>query len=100
MQGGAFRDVVEACGPGSGRIAFILPPLVLILEHAENEKGAALTEADVLAVRDSAGAIAMDIQDAITLSERRGQDLDPGDVWRQWLHYRAGGELTYPNSLK
>jgi hypothetical protein len=65
------------------------PPLVAVLLAAEREKGAPLTEAEVLAVRDDAVTMTVPASVLGQLQRSRGYtDLDPDDCWRQWRAVR------------
>lgn len=71
-------------------ITFI-PALVLLLTNAEQEKGRALTEDEVLAIRDGGVCIALARSTVRDMAESRGyDDLDPEDVWTQWQQVRRG----------
>jgi uncharacterized protein YegJ (DUF2314 family) len=58
-----------------------IPMLGAILLAAEDKKGAPLTEAEVLSVRDSAACMMMTPEHAAALAATRGNDLDPENVW-------------------
>jgi len=71
-----------------------IPPLVVLLSHLEKEKGAPLTEAEVLEARDKAACIALPGPEAAALIKARGyHDLDLENVWSDWLSFKsaAGG---------
>ena len=62
-----------------------IPALVTILLRKEREKGAPLSEEEVLAIRDSAACIALPISEKAALEESRGyRDLDTENVWQDW----------------
>jgi hypothetical protein len=62
-----------------------IPAFVVLLSHLERQKGAPLTEAEVLAARDNAGAIALPLSQAKALADKRGyDDLDPARIWEDW----------------
>lgn len=66
-----------------------MPPLVVLLRHAEQEKGSPLTEQEVLGIRNKAVCMMMRVEHAAMLDERRGyNDLDPQRVWEQWQEVR------------
>lgn len=67
-----------------------MPALVAVLLHKEREKGAPLTEAEVLAVRDAAECT-MTPHDVVTkIAEARGyDDIDPERVWEEWSAIRT-----------
>ena len=62
-----------------------VPALVAVLMHHENEKGAPLTEEEVLSIRDSVDSIAIPLSAKQKLEETRGYaDIDPENVWAEW----------------
>jgi len=93
--GGDYVTVKAACELRPGTAPFFIPMLVVLLEHDEDLKGAPLSEAEVLARRDSASCIQMRVEDYIAMHDRRGPDLDPNNLWADWLHFKQTGELTY-----
>ncbi len=67
-----------------------VPALVAILWALRKEKGSPLTEAEVLACRDSAECIAMPISVAQKIAHERGyEDVDPENVWADWESFRV-----------
>ncbi len=71
-------------------IPVFIPALVVLLHHAERQKGSPLTEQEVLNIRDNGSCIMMQVEDAIALDERRGyNDVDPERVWDQWQEART-----------
>lgn len=70
-------------------IPVFIPPLVVLLRQAERQKGSALTEQEVLDIRDKGVCMMMSVEHAIALEEKRGyNDLDPERVWEQWQEAR------------
>lgn len=66
-----------------------MPALVVILHAAEKEKGAPLTEAEVLAIRDDAVCMTVPLSVANDLERSRGySDISPEDCWDEWLSVR------------
>jgi hypothetical protein len=66
-----------------------VPALVAVLIALENDKGAPLTEQEVLRARDGAGSIAMPRFAAEAVAKERGYlDLDPEDIWNAWQAFR------------
>jgi len=62
-----------------------MPPLVVLLAHHEKQKGAPLTEAEVLSIRDRAVCIALPRSDARQMAEKRGyEDVSLENVWQEW----------------
>lgn len=67
-----------------------VPALVAVLLHLEQEKGSALTEAEVLAARDTAACIAMPRSVHQSVADARGyDDIDPEHAWVEWQSIRA-----------
>jgi hypothetical protein len=67
----------------------IMSPLVTLLPIREREKGAPLTESEVLGIRDRAGSIALPTSVALALQEKRGYpDILPENCWNQWQQAR------------
>lgn len=70
------------------KVVFI-PPLIAVLISKEQEKGSALTEQEVLAIRDDSTAVVLDMQATLQLAIDRGyHDIDPEKCWQQWCKYR------------
>ena len=68
----------------------IIPALVAILLNAEQDKGSPLTEAEVIAIRDSAECIAMPASVAAEVQAKRGYpDIDPEAAWVEWQRVRT-----------
>jgi hypothetical protein len=76
---------MSTSSPDDPLIPVPIPPLVMILHLKERDKGAPLTEAEVLAVRGSCVCMMMRRSDAALLAKRRGyDDIDPEHAWEQW----------------
>jgi hypothetical protein len=68
-----------------------IPALVAILLNAERKKGAPLTEAEVLALRDAAACMAIPASQAAMLAAKRGySDIVAEDAWNEWRRARVG----------
>ena len=66
-----------------------VPALMAVLLALETEKGAPLTEDEVIRARDNAEAIAMPKSAFDAVTEGRGYlDLDPENIWEEWLEFR------------
>lgn len=70
-------------------IVFI-PALIAILVAKEREAGRALTQKEVESIRDEATAISLpdDVAERMT-TERGYSDIDPENVWKEWLSWKA-----------
>jgi hypothetical protein len=67
-----------------------IPALVAILVHHEKQKGAPLTEAEVMAIRDGCTCIALPFSVAAKMNEERGyDDVSPENVWQEWNAIRT-----------
>jgi hypothetical protein len=76
-------------------VIVIMPPLVTILQHQERAKGSPLTQDEVLALRDSAPAIALPAREARALVEGRGfEDISFDNAWSDWQAFRVGSNSS------
>lgn len=70
-------------------IVFCIPSLVATLLDRERSKGSALTEAEVIGIRDGCPAKMLTPAEARAVEERRGyKDIDPRHCWEQWQEVR------------
>ena len=66
-----------------------IPALVVVLLSKERETGRELTQQEVESIRDSATAIRVPVEVAKEMIKERGYlDIDPEDVWEEWLLYK------------
>jgi hypothetical protein len=62
-----------------------IPALVAILLHHERQKGAPLSEKEVLDIRDRAACMTMPYSVAAQMAEKRGyDDIRPEHAWEDW----------------
>jgi hypothetical protein len=62
------------------------PSLAALLTRAQQLNGAALTEDQVLRIRNGSTVIVARHADARAMEEQRGYvDIDAADAWRSWL---------------
>ena len=81
-------------GP-KGLVLWYVPSLKASLILHEKMKGAPLTEAEVLSIRDQAAAVLVSPEAQQDLIKDRGyEDIDPADCWQQWQVFRV--TLTKP----
>ncbi len=74
-------------------VPLFTPPLASLLAAAEQEKGGALTEIEVLGIRDQSACIMVDCKEAKAVEEKRGfVDVNPNNCWADWHRLRV--ELT------
>ena len=66
-----------------------IPALVAILLHVERTKGTALTEPEVLALRDGCVCVTMRYDMAEKMEQERGyRDIRPENAWEDWVAVR------------
>ena len=71
-------------------IPVFIPPLAALLARAEEVKGSALTETEVIRIRDKASCIMMERGDAAKMTESRGyRDVNPENCWADWHRLRT-----------
>lgn len=74
-------------------VPVFMPPLAVLLAHAEKLKGSPLTETEVTRVRDGAVCVMMKASHAEKLIETRGyRDVHPENGWADWHRLRV--EMT------
>jgi hypothetical protein len=67
-----------------------IPPLGILLLHLEEQKGAPLTQQEVIDARDKAVCMMMRLSHKQALEDKRGyRDVDPGNVWVDWQAFRG-----------
>jgi hypothetical protein len=72
------------------QVPVFLPPLRVALEQLEREKGAPLTETEVVAARAVARVIMMRRSFAEKMAAERGyEDIDPANCWEEWQRLRG-----------
>jgi len=87
-ESGEYGKLVQRKLPEHLSLVFV-PSLAALLIHAERLNGAALTEAQVLAIRDRSMVMAVPHSKALAVQERRGYaDVDAADAWNSWLKLR------------
>jgi len=70
-------------------IIYPIPSLAATLLKRERDKGTALTEDEVIAIRDNAPCIVMPRDEAAKVDEKRGYlDIHPEDCWGEWQRIR------------
>lgn len=93
-----YRDNDEMSSDGEEKlIVFCIPSLIATLLSREREKGSALTEEEVIEIRDNAPAKRLTLAEARAVEARRGyHDIDPERCWEEWqvarLQFQAGEE--------
>lgn len=71
-------------------IPVFMPALVTLLTNLEKQKGAPLTEDEVLEVRDKGTCMMLRQSMVVKMAETRGySDIDPGNAWAEWQAVRA-----------
>jgi hypothetical protein len=67
-----------------------MPSLAALLLHHERKKGAPLTEAEVIAIRNEATVVMVPRGHVSAVEEKRGyKDIDPELCWLQWRLLRT-----------
>lgn len=67
-----------------------IPALVIVLKAKETETGRSLNRQEVEDIRDNATAISLPDEVATVMADERGYpDLDPDNVWDEWVAYKA-----------
>ncbi|KAF0813540.1 hypothetical protein IGB42_01891 [Andreprevotia sp. IGB-42] len=75
--------------PAEPLCVVFIPALVALLARAEALKGDALTEQEVLVIRDAAHCMTLPASALAVLEESRGYaDIDAGDCWAEWQAVR------------
>jgi hypothetical protein len=70
-----------------------MPALIAVLIHLEREKGAAMTETELLAARDNAVSMMLPLSQRRALDQSRGyRDIDPDNLWQEWCAHKAGAD--------
>jgi hypothetical protein len=93
---GGYGELVKRPLP-DGLELFFIPSLAGMLWRAQKEKGAALTEDEVLQMRDRVAVVVMPHEDARAMEERRGYvDIDGADAWQGWLRLQEEDQAQDP----
>lgn len=75
--------------PEDELILTFVPSLVSLLLSREQDKGAPLTEEEVLEIRDKATVVALPADVAVkVVAERRYRDIDASHCWEEWQQAR------------
>lgn len=76
----------SSANPNSDELVPVfMPALIVLLVHAEDEKGTPLTKDEVHGIRDNAACVMMDVDAARKLEESREyRDIDPENCWHDW----------------
>jgi hypothetical protein len=68
-----------------------IPSLLAILVASEREKGGPLTREEVMEIADNATVVAVTESMNEEMAVHRGYyDLDPNDIWNDWLRHLSG----------
>jgi hypothetical protein len=74
---------------GKKLVQIFNPSLAALLLAAEKDKGNPLTEAEVIAIRNSATVMMVPEESAAEFDKKRGyKDIDPGNCWQEWCELR------------
>jgi hypothetical protein len=70
-------------------VPVFIPPLVTMLVQQERQKGAPLTEEEVIAIRGRSIVMMMRSSAAEQMAQKRGyRDIDPQNCWHEWQQVR------------
>ncbi len=70
---------------GDDLVPVFMPALVVLLVHAEDQKGAPLTNDEVHLIRDNGTCVMMGADAAGRMDDSRGyRDIDPENCWHDW----------------
>jgi hypothetical protein len=84
-ESGKYSELIRRPLPEGLSLVFT-PSLAALLTRARQLNGAALTEDQVLRIRNGSMAIVVRHDDARAMEEQRGYaDIDAADAWRSWL---------------
>ena len=85
------RDV-EMSAHEEDLVIHFMPSLVEMLLFLERDKGATLTQEEVLDLRDNAIGITLRRSTKDKLDEAQGYvDLNPDRIWEEWCAYKSQG---------
>jgi hypothetical protein len=86
---GSFELSTNDMSDPAPMLIYPIPSLISTLVNREEEKGSALTEAEVIEIRNGCKAIALprDVAEKID-SERGYKDIDPERCWEAWQEVR------------
>jgi hypothetical protein len=74
----------------AGLSLVFVPSLAALLTRAQQLNGAALTENQVLAIRDASTVMVASHDAAKAVEENRGYaDIDAADAWQSWLRLQG-----------
>jgi hypothetical protein len=90
-----FGSVRRRAGAPEPMVTVFLNPLVMLLSGREKQKGSALTEAEVLEVRDNAACTQMPLSQAEKFyasldAQMPIPRLNPERIWEDWQEARVG----------
>jgi hypothetical protein len=67
-----------------------IPALVIQLQMRELQNGASLDEEEALEIRNKARYFTIPASEKAAMDRNRGyQDIDPLNVWQEWLMFKA-----------
>jgi hypothetical protein len=70
-------------------VPVFMPPLTTVLATHEREKGAPLTEQEVISIRGKSVVMMMRRSIAEQMASKRGwRDIDPHNCWQEWQQTR------------
>lgn len=89
-ESGKYGKLVRRPLPEGLSLVFV-PSLAALLTRAQQLNGAALTENQVIRIRDGSTVTVVRVDHARAMEEQRGYaDIDAVDVWHSWLRLQDG----------
>ena len=83
---GDFGPYGELVQRPQGLSLVFVPSLAALLLQAQQLNGGALTEAQVLRIRDGSKVMVVGLDEVRAVEEARGYiDIDAADAWQSWL---------------
>jgi hypothetical protein len=74
-----------------------IPALGVLLLNLEKQKGAPLSEQEVLHARDKAVCMMLPLSKKRLMDEKRGyEDINPENAWQEWQAFRAEAQRDVP----
>jgi hypothetical protein len=74
-----------------------IPALGVLLLNLEKQKGAPLSEQEVLQARDKAVCMMLPLSKKRLMDEKRGyEDINPENAWSEWQAFRAAALRDVP----
>lgn len=87
----------NASGTEDPLVPVPIPALGILLLNLEKQKGAPLSEHEVLQARDKAVCMMLPLSKKRLMDEKRGyEDINPENAWQEWQAFRAEAQRDVP----